>query len=76
LIDKRGLERIDLLKIDIEGGERDLFQQSDWIRRVRCLAIELHDHIKPGCQQAVSDAVRNQNFDYRKSGEYHIYSFH
>ena len=75
IIKMRGAERIDILKVDIEGGERDLFQCADWIKHVRCLAIELHDHIKPGCHQAVDDAVRRRIFDYQRCGEYHIYSF-
>jgi FkbM family methyltransferase len=37
-------ERIDLLKIDIEGAEVPLLQGDvDWLKRVECLAIEFHD---------------------------------
>jgi FkbM family methyltransferase len=36
-------ERIDLLKMDIEGGEQALFESDlAWLRRVDCLAVELH----------------------------------
>jgi hypothetical protein len=38
------LERIDVLKIDIEGAERMLLAGSpDWLRRVDLLLIEMHD---------------------------------
>jgi FkbM family methyltransferase len=40
-----GFESIDILKVDIEGSERELFrtQTQDWLGRVHNLAIELHD---------------------------------
>ena len=37
------LEQIDLLKVDIEGSERDVFADcSEWIRAVSTIIIELH----------------------------------
>ena len=39
-----------LLKVDIEGGELDVFRDaSAWIDRVDVIAIELHDRDLPGC---------------------------
>jgi FkbM family methyltransferase len=44
LVDEHGLERIDLLKCDIEGAERDLFAScSEWIWRVGFALVECHD---------------------------------
>ena len=55
LMKEAGVSSIDLLKVDIEGSEMEVFETApDWIDRVRCLAIELHDRFKPGCRQAVS----------------------
>ena len=58
-----------LCKIDIEGGERDLFAQlTGWIDRFPLLVIELHDWLLPG--QAVSHhflremAMRDRDFVY------------
>jgi FkbM family methyltransferase len=43
LMAKFNLERISLLKIDIEGGENDLFAfDTDWLSCVDCLQIEIH----------------------------------
>jgi FkbM family methyltransferase len=43
LMEKFGLKRINLLKIDIEGGEKNLFASgTDWLRYVDCLQIEIH----------------------------------
>lgn len=40
-----GIDYIDLLKIDIEGSEKELFQGEcgAWLPQVRTIAIELHD---------------------------------
>jgi FkbM family methyltransferase len=45
LIAKAGFPRIDLLKIDVEGAETDLFREdpSRWISHVSCLVCELHE---------------------------------
>lgn len=53
LIDELDLGRIDLLKVDIEGAEREVFAASQpWIDRVDAIAIELHDRHEPGCSRA------------------------
>jgi FkbM family methyltransferase len=49
---------IDLLKIDIEGAEKEVFEACDWIDDIRCLMIELHDRLKPGCSEAVNSVAR------------------
>ena len=44
LIDASGFTEVDLLKIDIEGAERELFRgHLLWLERVRTIAIEFHD---------------------------------
>lgn len=46
LIEDNHVETIDLLKCDIEGGERELFADcTDWIHRVRNIVIELHGEL-------------------------------
>ena len=61
-----GLKRIDVLKIDIEGSEVEVLKHSaPWIDSVDTLIIELHDRFRPGCAEALEDAVRG--FDYSKS---------
>lgn len=48
-----GLARIDLLKVDIEGAEKEVFQDSSrWIDRVDALIVELHDRMKSGCSRS------------------------
>jgi len=45
IIADSGFERVDLLKVDIEGAEVKLFQGNmDWLHQVRTIAIEFHDN--------------------------------
>jgi FkbM family methyltransferase len=52
------IDTIDLLKMDVEGGEMEAFENCDWMNGVQVIAIELHDHIKPGCRTVVSSAAK------------------
>ncbi len=67
-------QRIDLLKIDIEGAEKEVFQKgaAGWIGHVGMIAVELHDHIVPGCSAALDGALASQRHRKTRSGEYTI----
>jgi hypothetical protein len=44
ILDAAGLEECDLLKLDIEGGERTVLPRMKvWGPRVRTVVVELHD---------------------------------
>jgi FkbM family methyltransferase len=58
-----GIESIDILKVDVEGAEWEIFSGCDWIDKVKLLAIELHDRFRPGC----SDAVNAVTKEYRRT---------
>ena len=50
---EHGIERIDILKIDIEGAEREVFRDpSSWLGKVDALIVELHERMKSGCNRA------------------------
>ena len=52
------LDRIDLLKIDIEGSEKEVFASSSpWIDRVEAICLELHDRFKSGCSREFFKAI-------------------
>lgn len=52
------LDYIDVLKVDIEGCEKEVFENCrHWIDRVGCILIELHERLKPGCYEAVEHAL-------------------
>lgn len=48
-----GLDHIDILKIDVEGAEREVFRDpTPWLDQVDALIVELHERLKPGCNRA------------------------
>jgi FkbM family methyltransferase len=52
------LANIGLLKLDIEGSEKELFEHADaWIANVDAICLELHDRFKPGCSRAFYKAI-------------------
>lgn len=64
---------IGLLKIDVEGAEKELFADSmdRLLRIVNVLAIETHDHLIPGCYDAVRLACeRNNLLDVTDASDY------
>lgn len=70
LLERQGWRRVDLLKMDIEGAEREIFQNgSDWLDRVDVLIIELHDRIVPGCAQAFYRALHGRRFRQEIMGQ-------
>jgi FkbM family methyltransferase len=63
--------RIDLLKLDIEGAEFQLFSEGaeQWIEQIGSIAIELHDRIEPGCAQAFYSVLTGRKFRQEIKGE-------
>jgi FkbM family methyltransferase len=63
--------RVDILKIDIEGGERFLFTNekdtADLLQNVKYLAIEIHDEFN--ITQQIKTLIFNQGFSYFTEGE-------
>jgi FkbM family methyltransferase len=57
LMKENGLSTIDFLKVDIEGAEKEVFQNCSWIKNVRVMAIELHDRVRPDCWSTVQSAT-------------------
>jgi FkbM family methyltransferase len=58
LFTRAGADWADLVKIDIEGSELELFsEETEWLSHVGALVVELHDRFRPGCRDAVERAV-------------------
>ncbi len=62
---------IDILKLDIEGAEHELFSFNfeEWLPKVRALVVEPHDSFKPGCIETIYKAVSKYDFTEAASGE-------
>lgn len=65
------IEIVDLLKIDIEGAEVELFQTSYeyWLKRTRIMVIELHENLRPGCEALFFEAIKVIPHRIERSGE-------
>ncbi|WP_375780245.1 FkbM family methyltransferase [Bradyrhizobium sp. ma5] len=59
LIEIAGFSQVDILKIDVEGAELELFSQAtdDWMGRIQAIIIETHDRFRPGSEEAVRRAL-------------------
>jgi FkbM family methyltransferase len=53
IISDYGIEEIDILKMDIEGAEKEVFSNaSEWIGKVKSILVELHERMKNGCNRS------------------------
>jgi FkbM family methyltransferase len=63
--ERYGVQNISILKLDIEGAELEVFRNSSfWIDRVDSLIIELHEHMKPGCNRSFYSATGGFDFEW------------
>jgi len=57
LIYDAGVKGVDILKLDIEGGEKEVFNfPGYWVRNTSLLVAELHNRITHGCVAAYKEA--------------------
>lgn len=76
LLRLRKKNRIDILKVDIEGAEKEVFSgDTSWLSQVGTLFVELHDRLKQGCTEAVYNACSRIAYKKTMSGEYHVIEF-
>jgi FkbM family methyltransferase len=71
ILKKYNYDKIDILKLDIEGSEKEVFlnENREWLHKVNVLIIELHDRFKSGCTQALFSAISQNNFTIFAKGE-------
>jgi hypothetical protein len=71
LLDAAGDAARVIVKIDIEGAEKPLFEaDTSWLERVEALAIELHDDSVFGrASDAFAKAITGHDFEVSRSGE-------
>lgn len=72
VIARTGSDHVDLLKLDIEGAERELFESEcdSWLDRVKAIIIELHDTLRPGCSESFARAIKRYNYVRFQRGEH------
>ncbi len=70
LLEMASAPRIDLLKLDIEGSEKEVFEHAGpWLQQTQVMIIELHDRFRNGCQSALEHALEGQAWDRSQKGE-------
>jgi hypothetical protein len=54
---------IDLLKVDIEGSENELFRTNyEWLAKTRAIVIEFHNHFRSDCSDVFHKAISKYHF--------------
>jgi hypothetical protein len=78
LMIQHNYQSIEILKMDIEGSEKDLFDHNTdkWLSRIKFLIIELHDTMRPGASMSLFKALSPYNYSTSISGENLIIQFH
>jgi FkbM family methyltransferase len=71
LMSRYQIESIDLLKMDIEGTEVELFSAPDtsWLLKTKSLAVELHDRIRRESSRSFLTKILEHDFLIEARGE-------
>jgi FkbM family methyltransferase len=71
LMKQNSFQIIDILKIDIEGSEKEVFTGANadvsFLSKTKCIAIEIHDEFD--CRAAINEILTHYNFSFFDSGE-------
>lgn len=75
IIDEHNLATIDLVKLDIEGSETEVFKTGfcGWLNKVNNLLVETHNWINPASESTVLEAMQKFRF-VGMQGEYHFFT--
>ena len=67
LIHDNGINEIDLLKMDVEGAEKEIFGAEgvdDWLSKVKVLSIVLHDELRDGASFEFFKAISKYKWKF------------
>ncbi len=66
IMQQNNWETIDILKIDIEGSEKEVFEENAdyWLPKTRSVFVETHDRMRKGSTDAVLSAIKKHNFSF------------
>ena len=66
LMKKLQFDIIDILKIDVEGSEKQLFSNAthaaEFLSRTKYISIEIHDEFD--CREEINDCLQKNNFEF------------
>lgn len=71
LMNQFSMDFIDILKVDIEGAEYELFEKDyeSWLDKVGLIIIETHDRFKPNSEAMVRNALNGRFTELPQKGE-------
>lgn len=71
IMKKQQWETVDVIKLDIEGSEKQVFEKNyeNWLPKTKALFVELHDRMVEGSSKAVFAAISKYNFSCEIVGE-------
>ena len=71
IMKEQNWESIDILKVDIEGSEKEVFELNyeNWLPKCKAIVIELHDNMKRGTSKSVFKAISQYNFSFNMQDE-------
>lgn len=66
IMESYDMDKIDILKMDVEGAEREIFAgiYEKWLPKVKILILEHHDFYKPGAAKSVFKAISHYDFHF------------
>ncbi|MCJ1805681.1 FkbM family methyltransferase [Flavobacterium covae] len=70
ILEDTNFKNIDILKIDIEGSEKQIFSKNgsiDFLKKTKCIAIEIHDEFD--CREDIMTLLANYGFELTNYGE-------
>ena len=66
ILDSAGWDRVDLLKIDIEGTEQELLgRNNEWLQRVGAIVLEIHPNTSP---EEIGGFIAPHGFQLQRMG--------
>jgi len=67
LLHEQNVDKIDLLKLDVEGSECEILEDAKtWMSQVDVLCAELHDRFRPGCTEIFESATSDFPVRWRR----------
>lgn len=69
ICEEENITTLDLAKMDIEGGEIEIFLNGnlDWLTKTKVIALEIHDEFN--CREKIEEILLDRNFELTHSGE-------
>lgn len=65
------VQTIDILKIDVEGAEKEIFETNfeTWVPNTKIIIVETHDRYKKGTSKAIFNTIGKYDFSLELKGE-------